>query len=307
MFKNVFDINYEGEIKGMNRKIALVISFALVISMLSACGTKEADETSSDIPASSEVTTSANETDTSSQIAQSSIQTTQTSTQTTSEASTSTETLYGVPAATCAPATNETLETDSSKQEKQSGNKVIKPMAPAISVKNFKTGTALAQIKPETIVDNGDGTLTIQFDVYERVRYDAKDIDGMKVGDSIEFRGDTVKIESFVKQYDYLINGGGENGTGEGFDLCQSEDGTYTQDLSDYGGNYMKDGTVTLKTAPDFVYSATDFDGNTHTSDAAGLTQLITTDGLTEEAAFECTKITVKNGALETLVYDCQI
>jgi hypothetical protein len=106
-----------------------------------------------------------------------------------------------------------TDETGKAEQADQTGSKTIKPIPQLYNPQNFSNGTAYAAIDPSTIKVNGDGTLTIQAEIYELVRYAANDVENLKPGD--DFYG--MKVEMIeINEWGAKINGGGpENGTGE--------------------------------------------------------------------------------------------
>ena len=289
----------EGTIKEMNRKITWIISTVLIASMLSACGMENPKETSS-AASSSEVTTSTQQ---STETAESSIQEVQTTT-TTCEDSSSTET--EVSTSSCVAATG---ETDVAGQADQTGSKTIKPIPQLYNPQNFSNGTAYAAIDPSTIKVNSDGTLTIQAEIYELVRYAAKDVENLKPGDDF----DGMKVETIeIDKWGAKINGGGpENGNGDekGQDLSKMDDGTYTWCGLDAEMHTYDDGKVTLTTAPDFKYSyADDMDtGETYTVGASEFATLLSQgklDCLTDSCF---TKITVKNGLLTSIAYEATV
>ena len=283
----------------MNRNITGIISTVLITSMLSACGMENPKETSS--VASSEVITS---TQSSTEIAESSTQEVQTTATTTCEDSSSTET--EVSTSSCVAATS---ETDVAGMADQKGSKTIKPIPQLYNPQNFSNGTAYAAIDPSTIKVNGDGTLTIQAEIYELIRYAANDVENLKQGDDF----DGMKVETIeIDKWGAKINGGGpENGNGDekGQDLSKIEDDTYTWSGIDADMHTYDDGLVTLTTAPDFKYSyADDMDtGETYTVGASEFATLLAQgklDCLTESCF---TQITVKNGFITSIAYEAAV
>ena len=290
----------EGIIKEMNRNITGIISTVLIASMLSACGMENPKETSS-AASSSEVITS---TQPSTGTAESSTQEVQTTVTTTCEDSSSTETEVSTSSSETA-----TGKTDVAGQADQTGSKTIKPIPQLYNSQNFSNGTAYAAIDPSTIMVNGDGTLTIQAEIYELIRYAANDVENLKLGDDF----DGMKVETIeIDKWGAKINGGGpENGNGDekGQDLSKMDDGTYTWCGLDAEMHTYDDGKVTLTTAPDFKYSyADDMDtGETYTVGASEFAALLSQgklDCLTDSCF---TKITVKNGLLTSIAYTAAV
>lgn len=290
----------EGIIKEMNRNITRIISTVLIASMLSACGMENPKETSS-AASSSEVSTS---TQSSTETSEPSTQEVQTTATTTCEDSSSTET--EVSTSSCVAATS---ETDAAGLADQTGSKTIKPIPQLYNPQNFSNGTAYAAIVPSTIIVNGDGTLTIQAEIYELIRYAANDVENLKPGDDF----DGMKVETIeIDKWGARINGGGpENGDGDetGLDLSKSKDGTYTWSGIDAEMHTYDDGLVTLTTAPDFQYSYADYidTGETYTYGASEFATLLSQgklDCLTESCF---TQITVKNGLLTSIAYTAAV
>lgn len=60
--------------------------------------------------------------------------------------------------------------------------------------------------------------------VYDDVRYDAIEVSQLAVGDTINYLGENVTVESIEEDYSTFINGGSEN---DGIVLCPDEGGTY--------------------------------------------------------------------------------
>lgn len=283
----------------MNRNITWIISTVLITSMLSACGMENPKETSS--AASSEVSTS---TQSSTETAESSTQEAQTTATTTCEESSLAET--EVSTSSCVAATS---ETDAAGLADQTGIKTIKPIPQLYNSQNLSNGTAYAAINPSTIKVNGDGTLTIQAEIFELIRYAAGDVENLKPGDDF----DGMKVETIeINKWGAKINGGGpENGDGDetGLDLPKSKDGTYTWSGIDAEMHTYDDGLVTLTTAPDFQYSYADYidTGETYTYGAPEFAALLAQgklDCLTESCF---TKITVKNGLLTSIAYTAAV
>ena len=267
--------------------------------MLSACGMENPKETSS--AASSEVSTS---TQSSTETAESSTQEAQTTATTTCEESSLAET--EVSTSSCVAATS---ETDAAGLADQTGIKTIKPIPQLYNSQNLSNGTAYAAINPSTIKVNGDGTLTIQAEIFELIRYAAGDVENLKPGDDF----DGMKVETIeINKWGAKINGGGpENGDGDetGLDLPKSKDGTYTWSGIDAEMHTYDDGLVTLTTAPDFQYSYADYidTGETYTYGAPEFAALLAQgklDCLTESCF---TKITVKNGLLTSIAYTAAV
>lgn len=207
--------------------------------------------------------------------------------------------------------TNTMSSTSNEPSSITTGVKQIKPVPSKINVNKLADGDYNVRVHTGDISDNGDGTSNIKLEIYDLAEFSPEDIESMKVGDSIFMDGSDLQVKTL--NYDthyYFINGGGPNGDGGGRDLSKDQTGMYSEEIIDYGGDYIDIGSAVLKTSPTFQYTNIDMGETKHVSDAAGLSQWIVADGLDggSDGHVECCLIAhVVNGILESLTYDFEI
>lgn len=87
-------------------------------------------------------------------------------------------------------------------------------------------------------------------EVYDEMRYDAVEVIEMQVGDTIEYMGEDITVESIDEDYSKFVNGGDVNG---GVTLCPDEGGTFIA-LEYESPAYMLLGCAELTFADEVTY-----------------------------------------------------
>lgn len=173
-----------------------------------------------------------------------------------------------------------------------------------------------AEIMPLMDVDmqNIDNcTLSVSFDisdvsdkgiiatVYDDVRYDAIEVSQIAVGDTINYMGEDVTVESVDVDYSTFINGGSEN---DGIVLCPDEGGTYIA-LNYESQVYMPLGQAEFAFADEVTYSHWKQEAGGGISDEMDVRQLAAADvkaALEEEGSgtfwYDCMTVRLENGVI---------
>ena len=101
-------------------------------------------------------------------------------------------------------------------------------------------------------VEQQNGQTTIHLTAYDSERFNASDIENLKVGDVLVIDQKEIKVESVEPQSDnwVQINGGLDQ---DGCDLCKDEDGFYSEMLLE-SKSYYSMAELSLPLAKDFIF-----------------------------------------------------
>ena len=146
---------------------------------------------------------------------------------------------------------NETQTDLDTEQEQISG--VIKPLESTINIDNLTNGTYSVALEDYAFYVDEHNTTQLIVTIYTYDFYDAKDIENLKLGDTILVINEEVTINSLEKTPlgNIVVNGGFELG---GYDFTTLDGATYFIIGASDTKAYYEIGLATLPVSSDFVF-----------------------------------------------------